>query len=557
MRKHRILSLVLSVLMLAAAPMTALAELDVLNDPDFDLTGGLPILKDPSKMPEISILFREFPESKTAIGDTVQVARYLEETGLFFKWESVPSQGYDEKLNLMLSSYDLPDVIWTPLNENTVVQYMGQDVLLPTNDLIDQYVPNLKAIFDEHPEFKATVTAPDGNIYGFPYIVQMRGLILSPGPIMINKTWLDKVGLAVPTTLDEYHAALKAFKEYGDLNGNGIDDEYAYAGSFSNPGGFGSDKTFNQIAGCFGQPNAASADVRDNLGVVDGKIAFTAADNAYKETAKFFRTMNEEGLIDPDSFANDAKVWQDKLRQDIALIGSFGVWSPETTIVDPEVRAQYVVLPRLDGPNGKSGFALNATEVQNKCHLAITTACEYPELVAAFVNYLYSPEISITSTWGALGEGWMYHKDENGMLRFNVDENNDIILVDGMESFWTIRCNSGPVECGAVLNKYYDTVVEYAWDAVTLRAGQEAAGSNEILQEYEVVPSTYLEPETSARAVQLSTELNNIVNSYTMQWVMDGNVDETWDQYLQDLSNAGVDEFVSLFQGIYEDVKGN
>ena len=30
---------------------------------------------------------------------------------------------------------------------------------------------------------------------------------------MINKTWLDELGLEVPTTLDELHDALVAFKE--------------------------------------------------------------------------------------------------------------------------------------------------------------------------------------------------------------------------------------------------------------------------------------------------------------------------------------------------------
>ena len=30
---------------------------------------------------------------------------------------------------------------------------------------------------------------------------------------MINKRWLDELGLAVPTTLDELHTALKAFKD--------------------------------------------------------------------------------------------------------------------------------------------------------------------------------------------------------------------------------------------------------------------------------------------------------------------------------------------------------
>ena len=39
-----------------------------------------------------------------------------------------------------------------------------------------------------------------------------------------------------------------------------------------------------------------------------------------------------------------------------------------------------------------------------------------------------------------------------------------------------------------------------------------------------------------------------------MQWVLDGNIDETWDQYLEDLKNTGVDEFVALFQGVYDSV---
>lgn len=547
--------LVLLMLMTLLFSSTAFANgVDPLTDPDFDLTGGLPILKDPSKMPEISILFREWPEANQPISESVQVQRYVEETGLAFKWIGTPTEGYQEKLNLMLSTYDLPDMIWTAIDENTVMQYMGQDVLLPMNDLIDKYIPNLKRIFDEFPEYKALVTAPDGNIYGCPYIVQMRGLILSPGPIMINKNWLDKCGLEIPTSIDELHNALLAFKAYGDLNENGVDDEYAYAGSFAVPGGFGSDKSFNQLTACFGRANAADGGLRDNLGIVDGKVQFTAADEAYKETAKFFRTMNEEGLIDPDSFG-DAKVWQDKLRLDTAMLGCFSVWSPETTIIDPEVRSQYVVLPRLDGPNGKSGFALNSTEVQQKCHLAITTACEYPELVAAFINYLYSPEISVTSCWGAEGDGWMYHKDENGMLCFNVDENNNIILADGMESFWSIRVNSGPVECGALLNEYYGKVCEYAWDAVTLRAGQEAAGSEEILKEYDVIVPTYMTPDMTGRAAQLSTELKAIVDSYTTSWVMDGGIDETWDQYLEDLKAAGVDELVQIFQTSYDSVK--
>ena len=57
----------------------------------------------------------------------------------------------------------------------------------------------------------------------------MYGLVQTPGPFLINKTWLDKVGKDVPTTVDEWKECLEAFKEAGDLNGNGKDDEVPYA----------------------------------------------------------------------------------------------------------------------------------------------------------------------------------------------------------------------------------------------------------------------------------------------------------------------------------------
>ena len=42
--------------------------------------------------------------------------------------------------------------------------------------------------------------------------------------MMINKAWLDKLGLQVPTTWDELENVLKAFKTQ-DPNGNGQADE--------------------------------------------------------------------------------------------------------------------------------------------------------------------------------------------------------------------------------------------------------------------------------------------------------------------------------------------
>ena len=99
-------------------------------------------------------------------------------------------------------------------------------LFIALNDLIDQYCPNLKAEMAKRPGAEERITAPDGNIYSLPFLGRSgNGWINS----FINQPWLDKLGLEMPTTLDEFYEVLKAFKTQ-DPNGNGIADEIPYAG---------------------------------------------------------------------------------------------------------------------------------------------------------------------------------------------------------------------------------------------------------------------------------------------------------------------------------------
>ena len=84
----------------------------------------------------------------------------------------------------------------------------------------------------------------------------MYGLVLTPGPFLINKTWLDAVGKEVPTTVDEWVDCLRAFKEAGDLNGNGEADEVPYSFGMGCDGLFDSYDTFYYFTGAFGSADS-------------------------------------------------------------------------------------------------------------------------------------------------------------------------------------------------------------------------------------------------------------------------------------------------------------
>ena len=127
----------------------------------------------------------------------------------------------------------------------------------------------------------------------------MKGLVLTPGPFEINADWLEQVGMDMPTTVDEWVECLKAFRDAGDLNGNGEADEVPLAVQFGQHDTFGSNDLFYRFTAAFGQADSYCEGNRyaDHLFMKDGKVIFSAMDEAFRKTAEFFNMLWEEDLI--------------------------------------------------------------------------------------------------------------------------------------------------------------------------------------------------------------------------------------------------------------------
>ena len=59
------------------------------------------------------------------------------------------------------------------------------------------------------------------------YALSQPGSVVKNEGILIRKDWLDKLGLEIPVTLDDYMNVMKAFT-YNDPDGNGKNDTYGY-----------------------------------------------------------------------------------------------------------------------------------------------------------------------------------------------------------------------------------------------------------------------------------------------------------------------------------------
>ncbi|PZE21522.1 ABC transporter substrate-binding protein [Paenibacillus xerothermodurans] len=224
-----------------------------------------------------------------------------------------PPQGQDaEQFNLMLTSGQLPDVIeyhWTsfPGGPEKAVK---DGRIIKLNELIDQHAPNLKKVLESNPEWKKQVTTDDGSIVGFPFLRGDKKLQVYKG-VTVRKDWLDKLGLQMPTTIDEWHTVLKAFKEQ-DPNGNGQADEIPIIITLGELNGS------HAFIGAFGITNGFFQDA--------GKVKYGPLQPQYKEFLTLMNQWYKEGLLDKDYAATDGKLLDAKVtgHQIGALITNTG-----------------------------------------------------------------------------------------------------------------------------------------------------------------------------------------------------------------------------------------
>lgn len=193
-------------------------------------------------------------------------------TKLNITWTS--SNNYTDKLNVTLASGELPDLILTtdPLNSSVIKGMAAQGAFWDLTDLYKDY-SNL-AKFPE--ETWKNLTYADGRNYGIPRVRPVYG----QNGVSIRRDWLDKLGLDMPTNMDELYEAMKAFTN-NDPDGNGKNDTY---GVILNV------RTFENIF------NKTIGDWKDQ----DGKLVPTVYLSTEKDALMYANKLYQEKLIPED-----------------------------------------------------------------------------------------------------------------------------------------------------------------------------------------------------------------------------------------------------------------
>lgn len=319
-------ALVVSLLMVSS-PASATDYVDLASkDSNFNPT-GYPIVKEKV---EKTIIIRRPPN--IADPNEMAVFKYIEElTNVKINWVVLSSDGWGDRINLIMASSDLPDAVIKGGPNITRASEDGS--IIDMRPLMDAYAPGLKSLFAEYPAIVTAITSPDGGIYQLPGVNTLKPNRTSHRNLWINKVWLEKLNLDMPTTTDEFIEVLKQFRD-GDPNGNGIKDEIPYVVEDSGGSRTGRPDIFASFFGLYSNMGY------ENMRVVDGKASFLKIDPAWKEVLQFMNTLWQEDLLDHEVFTQSPDASLAKFSN-----GNSGVFGLSSDDLFSTVSDQYTALP--------------------------------------------------------------------------------------------------------------------------------------------------------------------------------------------------------------------
>ncbi|MFD1992385.1 ABC transporter substrate-binding protein [Paenibacillus nicotianae] len=462
--------------------------------------------------------------------------RLEEKTGIHINWKNYTTDQFIEKRNLAVASGDLPDGIFDAgYTDYDLLKLAKDGVIIPVDDLINNYMPNFQKVLKKAPEYKKMITAPDGHIYSFPWIEELgtgKGAIQSVDDFpWINQAWLKKLGLKMPTTTEELKQVLIAFKTQ-DPNGNGEADEIPLS-FIDKPGG--EDLTF--LYGSFGLGDNWDHTVVTN----DGKVVFTASDNGYKDAINYIHSLYQEGLIDVESSQQDWNTYLAKGKD--KRYGLYFTWDKANITGSND---DYELMNPLAGPNGQINVTRTNGMGFDRGKMVITSTNQQVEATAKWIDQLYEPLQSVQDNWGTYGDT----KEQN---IFKFDPKKGMLEHLSLEGSAPVEVRqktniAGPL---AVLNEYYGKYTTMPDDAAArLKLMKKVMVPH--MQADHIYPKVFFSIEELDRLSTIETDLFAYVQRKRTEWYQNGKVNEEWPAYLQELDRLGLQEWLQIKQSGYD-----
>jgi putative aldouronate transport system substrate-binding protein len=498
---------------------------------------GTRLVDEPIQMTAIVKL--ESPHTVTNPDELPFMQFIQEQTGVDWVFDAaVGEDAYMQKLNLTFASGDLPDVVYSgvqPQYRSFILEQSSVGNIIPLNDLIEKYAPNIKAILAEREDIRRMLTLPDGKIYSLFSAIEEEHYNWVDSQF-INHTWLERVGKSVPTTVEELRDVLMAFKTQ-DANGNGDpNDEIPMSTRETGWAGCRIDSFF----GAFGIHDSKDD---NHIGVENGKAFVTAADDRYRRALEFFHELYADGLLDPESFTQSTPQLRAKAQNN--QVGVF-IWFNPMTITGLDLIDEYSLLPPLSSDFSPATAYLTKTVPGFVGYrFMITKSNPYPEVAMRYADLLMDrADMSLSAGMGEEGHFW--EKLPGGRWTLNYDKIPEGLGVVQHRAAATLYNQAAFID--RELWRNYEGGPETIYVKRTNWWAQLAD-----LEHGPALPVFWFSRMDGAEVARIATDLTSYVAEMRARFILEGVTDRSWNEYVSNIEKIGAAKLIEIYQKAYED----
>lgn len=437
-----------------------------------------------------------------------------------------------EAMNLLIASGELPDI----LGFNFQLNYVGGEekaisdgIIYPmSEEFVKKNAPDYWKAISADPDILKQVKTPEGDIYGFAFILGDELLKTGYG-LIIRDDWCKELGIEKPQTADQYYEMLKAFKEK-----KGVEIPLCVNTDF-----LGDILDRGNITSPFG---LVTRDIYLDHGTV--KIGY--AQPEYKGVLEWLHKLYAEGLLDQNFSTIDketitANMLTGKSGASAGACGSIlGTW---LTANKNEPDYSLAGIKNLTAKEGdRAMYGHYNTDVVGGTTV-ISTSCKDMEAAAKFLNYGYTEAGHMLYNFGIGGKSYEM-KDGKPVFTDLVLNNPDGLTPQQALSEYELAYGNGPF----VQDKEY-LLQYYAEDAQ-----KEALKnwSDNDAKDYKL-PRITINAGDTGEYTSLVSELNTYRDEMTIKFIRGEESLDNYDRYLQTLKSMGADRVQEIVQKAVEE----
>ena len=348
-----------------------------------------------------------------------------EKTNTTFTLREISNLEWSENVNLLCASGDLPDLVTNmgSVYSGGLTAAIRDEMIIDIAPLVEENAPRYyRAVTQDDYTLKTCIT--DEGQMGAMFPILEEPFPVTSG-LWIRQDWLDELGKEIPTTTEDLKTVLELFRD-----------------NFGASVGF-----FQMIRPNTGEAAFAAEGIWNAFGPTgfylddQGTIQYAPMQQHYYDYIGYCKELADENLF----LTSDMT---DQKANNLFASGSIGLEgdSPDNipsylALLDPEEAAKAKLVP-MRALGEATEYSPIATYVSGDAggNVSISTNCQNPAAVLHALDYLFTDEGAVFSSYGI--EGLSYELNSEGKPEFTdiVSANPDGIPVRAAMGYF---CNPG------------------------------------------------------------------------------------------------------------------